>query len=256
MEKVRSEQDLRFISTLRMVNQIVPNPGVRKALHRRFETALSRKSVGAIRQVASFLLRLEKSGAAYSACLQLLEHEFRDAVTSRETGLGTDESRRRRAYAQEAFHLIRRELQHQRGFPQSKAHSFSFGQLSTPVTAHIDGSVRNGNAAIGVFIHVGNRDIVTASMTVNASNSAEAEMHALVVAMKTALALGRLQLIVFTDAEALVALLAGKSKLRFHPVGRDVLRLVGRFTGLAVQVVPRIYNHRADRLALERTGLS
>jgi ribonuclease HI len=256
MEKVRREQDLRFISTLLMLNKIVPHAGLRSALHRRFETALNRKSAGAIRQVAGFLLRLEKSGTAYPACLQLLEHEFRDAVTALESGLGTDASRRRRAYAQEAFHLVRRELQRQRGFPQSKGSSFSSGQLSAPVTAHIDGSVRNGSAAIGVFIHARNRDIVTASMTVAASNSAEAEMHALVVAMKTALALGRLQLVVFTDAEALVALLGGKSKLRFHPVGREVLRLVDRFTGLAVRVVPRIYNHRADRLALERTSLS
>jgi ribonuclease HI len=239
-----------------MLNEIVPNAGLRSALHRRFETALSRKSAGAIRQVASFLLRLEKSGTAYSACLHLLEHEFRDAITALEASPGNDDSRRRRAYAQEAFHLVRRELQRQRGYPHSKAHSFSFGQLSAPVTAHVDGSVRHGNAAIGVFIHAGNRDIVTASMTVTASNSAEAEMHALVVAMKTSLALGRLQLIVFTDAEALVALLEQKSKLRFHPLGREVLRLVRGFTGLAVQVVPRIYNHRADRLALERTGLS
>jgi ribonuclease HI len=239
-----------------MLNENVPNPGAQTALHRRFETALNRKSAGAIRQVASFLLRLEKAGMKYSACLQLLEQEFRDTVATLETRLGTDESRRRKAYAQEAFHLSRRELQRQRGYPHSKAHSFSFGQLSNPVTAHVDGSVRNGSAAIGVFIHVGNRDIVTAAMSVAASNSAEAEMHALAVAMKTALALGRVQLIVFTDAEALVALLKEKSKLRFHPLGREVLSLVKRFNGLGVQVVPRIYNHRADRLALQRTSLS
>ena len=236
-----------------MQTENVLNSGVRDSLRKRFETALHRKSAGSVRQVASFLARLEKSGVPYPVCLKLLENEFRDAVTACEKESGTDESRRRRAYAEEAFHLVRRELQSLRGSPQSKAHSFIYGRVTHPVTAHIDGSVRNSTAAIGVFIHAGTRDIVTASMAVEARNSAEAEMQALLVAMKTALALGRYQLLVFTDAEALVALLEGKSRLRFTQLGQELLSLVGHFSGLAVVVVPRLYNHRADRLALLRT---
>jgi ribonuclease HI len=229
-------------------------PGMREALRMRFETALTRKSVGAVRQVAVFLLRLEKSGVSYPHCVQLLERAYRTVLGNTEKGIGTDASRRRKSYAQEAFHLIRHELRILRGHPPSKARSFSVGHLSNKLTAHIDGSVRKGTAAVGVLLTEGHRDLVTASMTVDARNSAEAEMHALLVALKTALALGYSELKVQTDAEALITLLEEKSRLRFHKVGREILRILPRFGGLAVVVVPRLYNHRADHLALERTG--
>lgn len=229
-------------------------PGMREALRIRFETALTRKSVGAVRQVAGFMLRLEKSGVPYPHCVHLLESAYRTVLGSLETGSGTDASRRRKSYAQEAFHLIRHELRILRGHPPSKARSFSMGQLSNKLTAHIDGSVRRGTAAVGVLLTQGYRDLVSASMTVDARNSAEAEMYALLIALKTTLALGHSELKVLTDAEALITLLEEKSRLRFHRLGREILRLLPRFAGLAVVVVPRLYNHRADQLALERTG--
>jgi ribonuclease HI len=239
-----------------MHKKISPDANVRRAIQKRFRTALARKSVGGVCQVANFLLRLERSGLPYPDCLSLLEAAFRDTLGALSSvRLGTDDSRRYRAYAEEAFHLVRDELQVLRGRPVSKAPCFSVGDPGYDVTAHIDGSVRNGKAAIGVFLKVGRKHIVTAAIAVEATNSAEAEMQALLVAMKTALALDRRHLRVMTDAEALIVLLHRKSRLRYTRTGRQVLEVASLFSGLHVVVVPRIFNHRADRIALQRTRI-
>lgn len=230
------------------------NPDLQSSFALRLETVLTRRTTGAVRQAARFLLRLENSGTAYSDCLLLLKDSVRAKLLELSPGGANDAQRRIRDYAEESFHLIRAEFQRLHGKVKSEGKSFLKGTSGVGVLAHIDGSVRHNKAAASFVLYAGARELAVGVVGVEAINSAEAETHALLLAMTTALALGHKALRVFTDTEMIVDLLSGHSRLSRHPLGQKSLSLLEQFANFEVRVVPRMFNHRADALALLATS--
>lgn len=223
------------------------------AFLKRFGTVVSRKTPGAVGQAARYLYRLEMNGYSYADCLKLLQETLKVKLSMLEAFPTNDDHRRLRDYALEGYHLVRRELQTLRGSPRKGVPCHRSGAARSGVVAHIDGSVRNDKASASFLLHAGSKELAVGTRRVNATTSSEAEMHALLLAMKTALAFGYRRLKVLTDAECLVDLMDRKSKLRHHPLGQEALALREDFLTFELEVVPRIYNHRADALALFAT---
>lgn len=221
----------------------------------RFNTVLKRKTKGSVSQAARFLRKLELHGRSYSSCLELLKSTLKHSIATLPTIHANDALRRQRDYIKETFHLIKNELQYQRGKSRPDEISFSKGRYRYGVEANIDGSVRNGKAAAAFYLRAGGKELAQGVCTVDSKNSAEAETEALLMAMRTALSLGHKSLRVLTDTEMLVSLMNGGSKLTHHPLGVQAHQLLNEFTSLELTVVPRMYNHKADCLALVATAL-
>lgn len=225
------------------------------AFSKRFETVIRRRTIGAVSQAAKYLLRLEKDeGVTYPECLRILRFTHEDRLAAFQPEQASDDQRRMRDYTTEGYHLIRAELQYLRGKSRRIEPFFKKGSGTPTAEASIDGSVRNNKGSASLVLRSGRRELALAVVEVEVDSPAEAEIHAAILAMTTALALGHTRLRILTDAELLLVLFEGHGKLVHNPLGIKAHLLLEQFSTLELLVVPRLFNHRADAMALSATS--
>ncbi|MBC8737298.1 reverse transcriptase-like protein [Paraburkholderia sp. UCT31] len=223
---------------------------------KRFEKAVVEKTPAAVEAAARHLHRLERAGLPYHDCLVLLLSSLRLFTTELSARVDSlEERRRRRRYAEETYHLVRARLQCARGVVRlSQNPIFTKGTLDDAVECFVDGSVRNGKAGVGFIVINKGALLVEANVELPVTTPVEAELYALVLCMKTALALGHRAVRISTDAQALVELFFRKKGIAGSTPGREALRLADCLSGFEIQRVPRLFNDRADALAARSTA--
>ena len=217
-----------------------------------FKRVLDNRSPSSVSEAAECLYMLMRSGFAYSSCVATLSSARDVCLAELDQVSAVPERRWRRAQIREAFHLIRSEFQCMNGRCRAPALRATLGRTieQSEARAFVDGSLKQGVAAVGFSIEVGvDGPAVEASLRVDADDPTECELEALRHALRMVHALGLSALRVFTDAQALVALFSPSSKLASSVIGRTIIDLAEKLDAFEIVKVPRLYNHRADRLA-------
>jgi ribonuclease HI len=125
-----------------------------------------------------------------------------------------------------------------------------------PYVLHCDGAARGnpGPAAIGAVLFAPGRvePVAAVSERIGRATNNEAEYRALIAGLRAALEAGVVRLLVRLDSELLVRQMDGSYRVKapgLKPLHREAVGLVGRFSSVAFEQVPRERNAIADDLA-------
>lgn len=203
------------------------------------------------------LAELVRAGCAYEAVAHGLR--LARAATLAQLRMQGAEGRVQRALVTEAFHLARQAFRAQLGFREDVVNpQLQFGQagISADWVAFSDGSYRPGRAAVGVSLKQwegeGTAEI---GLTLEASCPLETELAAAIVALQTLYALGARRIDLNVDSLGVFRAFESRLPLKYCVHEAEMTRLVERFEGVTVTLVPRLHNHAADRLAAKSEPL-
>jgi len=128
--------------------------------------------------------------------------------------------------------------------------------VSAPHVLHSDGAARGnpGPAAIGAVLFAPGRlePVAVVSEAIGRATNNEAEYRALLSGLEAALAAGVTHLLVRLDSELLVQQATGGYRVKaanLKPLFARLRVLIGRFTSISFEHVPRERNAIADDLA-------
>lgn len=165
-------------------------------------------------------------------------------------------SRVRRALIDETFHLIRVQFRVRMGFrTESSCPTRQYGETCPDVVcyAFADGSLRGARAGVGVLLFDAlGMPLAEVSAAVAANNSFEVELEAVCTTLATTSAIGMRQLQLHVDSPGIFAAFEGR--VRDTAVRVRLNEHIRPFDALEVILIPRAWNHRADRLAARATG--
>lgn len=197
------------------------------------------------------LAELVRAGCAYEAVAHGLR--LARAASLAQLRVQGAEGRVQRALVTESFHLARQAFRAQLGFRESIVDPrLQFGQIVTAAdwVAFSDGSYRPGRAAVGVSLKQTEGDgCAEVSLTLAASCPLDTELAAAIVALQTLHALGARRIDLNIDSLGVFRAFESRLPLKYCVHEAEMTRLVERFEGVTVTLVPRLHNHVADRLA-------
>lgn len=161
-------------------------------------------------------------------------------------------SRSQRALSHEAFHLTRLAFRAKLGLRELPSlESVTFGTASAPCWfAYSDGSVKGQRSAVGIVLREpqSGRE-ATLSLKMPLGSPLTAELLAARLALQTLLALGARAVHLHTDSQGVLRAFERRLHFRFCLEEAALENLVLRFDAVTVTLIPRLYNHEADRLA-------
>jgi len=202
------------------------------------------------------LADLVRAGCAYEAVAHGLR--LARAATLAQLRAQGAEGRVQRALVTEAFHLARQTFRAQLGLREDPVNpKLQFGQVEPEAdwVAFSDGSYRPGRAAVGVSLtQTQGEGSAEVSLTLKASCPLETELAAAIVALQTLCALGARKIDLNVDSLGVFRAFESRLPLKYCVQEAEMTRLVERFEGVTVTLVPRLHNHAADRLAA-KSGL-